>query len=874
MAIAHPDHAPILKAAAAWKERCFVQDSSILIDDLSLWTPNLLDALDRHFVQNPDAGSGTFFEKLHAQVKAAPPDARQLMAEMLWLLYLFQSNVSVEMKASKIREVWSWSEKELPDDVSYLAAPVLHGIGSPGMGYNTNRWRELVYLIGLTRVFKGLTPDERRHVLADPWRFSAWLATVPMDGHRQFRHILRYFCFPETFERITTATDKQKIVAAFKGLKPKAVGAMNDAAIDRALLEIRQGLEAERGTAGIDFYQDDIKVRWSQAGQAWLFAWNPDNWTWKDLAGNRAATTAGEIVTMPWRSSSTRPKAGDVAYLVRLDREPRGIIARGSIVKEAYEAPHYDPGRAEAGQATRFVDIGFIAIRDADEDPIVGIGKLEAEAPTQTWSPQTSDIALLPEAARRLERLWEGLPPLAAAEKVQMGEAVPMPSSSSSALNLILYGPPGTGKTHRLRTAYLPDYEQEPVKVDRETWLRERMAGLTWWQVAFLVLADLNRPASVDDILQHAFWKAKASGRANRLLRATCWNALQYHVPLDSPHVQVNPVRRTSPFVFDKNEAGNWHLTGEWQDGCADLVELLDVLRAGPGSDKSSIRRYAFVTFHQAYAYEDFIEGIRPEANDGVLTYRVVPGVFRRLCERARLNPHRRYALFIDEINRGNVAKIFGEMITLIEPDKRAVYDEVGRLVGGMEVTLPYSGDTFGVPTNLDVYGTMNTADRSLALLDVALRRRFRFEELMPVPEAVIGAGDGTIPDGEDGEIDLRALLTALNERIAYLLHRDQTLGHAYLMKVRDFESLRRVLLREIVPLLQEYFYEDWHKIRLVLADTQVKEPSRQIVRTGKVSPSKLFGNAEAASEGVVYEVAPEVEVTPEAVRKVYETLE
>ena len=161
------------------------------------------------------------------------------------------------------------------------------------------------------------------------------------------------------------------------------------------------------------------------------------------------------------------------------------------------------------------------------------------------------------------------------------------------------------------------------------------------------------------------------------------------------------------------------------------------------------------------------MEGIRPVTRGGTVTYEVRPGVFRRLCERARRDPGRRYALFVDEINRGNMARILGELITLLEPDKRAIYDASGRYLSGLEVTLPTSGERFGVPRNLDLYATMNTADRSVTLLDAALRRRFRFEELMPTPAAIPGPdGEEGIPDGEGGLLDLRRLLRVLNERL------------------------------------------------------------------------------------------------------------
>lgn len=225
----------------------------------------------------------------------------------------------------------------------------------------------------------------------------------------------------------------------------------------------------------------------------------------------------------------------------------------------------------------------------------------------------------------------------------------------------------------------------------------------------------------------------------------------------------------------------------------------------------------------------------------GTVTYEVKPGVLKRLCRRAKADPNRRYAILIDEINRGNIAKVFGELITLLEPGKRAIYNADGRLVSGLEASLPYSGESFGVPANLDVHGTMNTADRSIALLDTALRRRFEFEELLPTPELVMGLNDGgIIPDGDAGDIDLRRLLRVMNDRLVCLLHRDQAIGHAYLMKVKDFPGLRRVLSREIIPLLHEYFYDDWHRIRLVLGD-QAAPPEHQLIRTASVRAVSCF---------------------------------
>lgn len=241
----------------------------------------------------------------------------------------------------------------------------------------------------------------------------------------------------------------------------------------------------------------------------------------------------------------------------------------------------------------------------------------------------------------------------------------------------------------------------------------------------------------------------------------------------------------------------------------------------------------------------------------------------KRLLTKQEETEPENYVLIIDEINRGNIAKIFGELISLLELDKR---------LGGeneLSSTLPYSGIEFGVPNNVYVIGTMNTADRSIGLLDTALRRRFEFVELMPDINKIDGNDDiGNIPDGQGGSIDLRAFLSAINQRITFLLNRDMTIGHAYLINVRSFDELKHVLIQQIIPLLQEYFYEDWHRIQLVMRDIKNKDEKRepQIIRHVSILELDVLGfDHDDYQDDFEYSVVSESEVTPEMIRKVYE---
>ena len=219
-----------------------------------------------------------------------------------------------------------------------------------------------------------------------------------------------------------------------------------------------------------------------------------------------------------------------------------------------------------------------------------------------------------------------------------------------------------------------------------------------------------------------------------------------------------------------------------------------------------------FITFHQSYSYEDFIEGIRPtlatkDSEDNKdLKYTIHSGIFKKICERARNDKDKNYVLIIDEINRGNISKIFGELITLLEPSKRLGETEE------LKIRLAYSGEEFGVPKNLYILGTMNTADRSIALLDIALRRRFNFIEMPPRYELLKQK-----IEVKNDKIELQELLKAINTRIEFLLDKDHLIGHSYFINIKTFEDLKEIFRNSIIPLLQEYFYDDFEKISEVL---------------------------------------------------------
>ncbi len=405
------------------------------------------------------------------------------------------------------------------------------------------------------------------------------------------------------------------------------------------------------------------------------------------------------------------------------------------------------------------------------------------------------------------------------------------------AQNIIYYGPPGTGKTWKiteLRKLYVD-------KASTEDQLEQKVGKCGWRAVIAAALANLGAPSRVPQIREHRWIQAKARERKRTgSLQQTIWGYLLEHTPESNEFVK-NSVRR-APFIFSRNKAGEWQLAQDWreQDDEAAALEKLLSTNAGTGAPSTSLSR--MVTFHPSYGYEEFVRGIRPvslgdgDDADSGSAFVVVDGAFKRICDEALASPHKRFAFFIDEINRANIAKVFGELITLIEPDKRVQVDDTGRVTSGLAIQLAGSKSAdradppFGVPANLDIYGTMNTADRSIALLDIALRRRFQFVELEP---------DYGIIARSVGSIQLHRLLRRINDRLEFLLDRDHRIGHAYFMKVNSLDGLREVFEKSVIPLLQEYFFDDLSRVANVLT-TSAKGST--FVQRERLEYRALFG--------------------------------
>lgn len=401
-------------------------------------------------------------------------------------------------------------------------------------------------------------------------------------------------------------------------------------------------------------------------------------------------------------------------------------------------------------------------------------------------------------------------------------------------LNTIFYGPPGTGKTYTINKYKDELFTDKGIVKSNEEVLKEKMEAVSLWKILAAVLDNAGRPLKVAEMLQSPLVKAKLSPDS-KAPQSVVWRILQSYA--DDTSTAVNVRYRSGIQLFRKDDDSKWSLIPEKKDQLPDMIgqELIDIV-ANPALPPITVAnkvRYEFITFHQKYSYEDFIEGIKPqlkkeeEEQAGDLQFFLDKGIFYKSCLKAlelvgyesfkacyndtqrtqkfkavQNDPSKQFALFIDEINRANIAAVFGELITLLEHDKRlGAVDKDGNPTE-MWLRLPYSNKWFGVPANLYVIGTMNTADRSIALLDIALRRRFEFKALYP-----------EYKENTWWNPVLQSLNAAIYEKKR---NADFFIGHAFFINSEAYEKTK-IFNRKIIPLLNEYFQNNTDSVKAVL---------------------------------------------------------
>ncbi|MBI4590254.1 MAG: EVE domain-containing protein [Candidatus Rokubacteria bacterium] len=444
---------------------------------------------------------------------------------------------------------------------------------------------------------------------------------------------------------------------------------------------------------------------------------------------------------------------------------------------------------------------------------------------------------------------------------------------------VILYGPPGTGKTYTARRFAVwwllrdgrpadaakaladPD-ELRRLELELST---QRAARHVWWAVAnprewaWDRLFSEGRVSYRHGRIQRNYplvqpddlvigYQASPDKRIVALARVTKGLTTVAGEPrielaplqklrngLTFDELAADPVLRVSEPMRFRNQGTLFRLTqGEADHALALLAErepaVEGILQSGPDAP-GAVGQLTLLTFHPSYSYEDFIEGFRPsEAATDTLVLHLEDGIFKRVCQEAQAHPDRKYLLLIDEINRANLPKVFGELLTLLEADKR-----------GVRVTLPQSKQPLAIPRNVYLLGTMNTADRSIRLLDSALRRRFAFVELMPDLTALRG--------GKIRGLDLDDFLEELNRRIIRLQGREKQIGQAFLLDgdqpLTDPDEFGRRFRQEILPLLQEYCYDNYATLATYLGETLVDRDAQTVNEPILADPERLLAALE-----------------------------
>jgi hypothetical protein len=667
----HPGAEKIYKACERWRDRCLVAEGSVFTGE-TLWTANNLDQLEKYYVLRPEIGSGAgFFDKLRDQLEPATDSAKQLAAEIYWLAMLFPSNTGSARKVQNIQLLWSWSGSTIPADNAEMVA-MGQGIGSGGPAYNFVFWREFAFGIVLFQEWRNLDPEEQRHLISAPWDFAAWLDAVPQSKARQFRHMLLHLVFPDSFERMSSSSEKKLIETAFAqdlSALPLDEEEREDSRVgtDKRLLKLHQQLELKAGTR-VDFYEGDLRTRWRGA-----------------RVREAPIVSEPEAEDLPRTSLPPTTRENILAALATFDNDLRSSEAWNSW--ETKGNPR------------------FALQQDDKLYPPKQIISMVTGIPRKDFSGGSQANRYLESYGFRVRRLSH----VAAGPGAETASVTERPSF-----------PPGSYS------------------------IEDALDGLFMGRTRFVeMLGTLRRKRNI--VLQ------------------------------GSPGVGKTFVARRLAYA------------------------LMGVRDAS---------RIEMIQFHQSYSYEDFVQGWRPNGSG----FELRNGVFHEFCRNAEEDSEHTYVFVIDEINRGNLSKILGELMLLIEADKRGPEYAIP-----LTYSSPDSDDRFFVPTNVFIVGLMNTADRSLALVDYALRRRFGFITLEPefgserYREHLLNLGAPT------DLVDLIvAKLTALNTAIAddkKNLGPGFEIGHSFFTPSSsdvpiDTTWYRKIVADEVGPLLREYWFD------------------------------------------------------------------
>ena len=564
---------------------------------------------------------------------------------------------------------------------------------------------------------------------------------------------------------------------------------------------------------------------------AWLLTWNPKKWNWADYDEAVSLTKSGKGYCISWNCANRHAKVGDRVFMVKLgDRStPRGIFATGYIVSDFWEDENYSESK---DNMIMYVGIILTKILDYRTDNIISIDKLKQLFPEQTWNPRSSGITIIPEAAVGLLNLWNSTEH----DSLEISTKTDVTNLSISNSEFLKYFAPLIHALKELGGSAARKEAHE--KVIELMGISEEELSVTYEKTgASRVLNQID--FARNDLAHEGFISSGTKGVwALTELGMNIDMTMELAGLIHMKWVKINAARRKGEPIPDIDLSTHYKkkidckytkedflkevfITETEYDKLRSLVlrKKNIILQGAPGVGKTfSAKRLAYsiigeknesricmVQFHQNYSYEDFIMGYRPNDAGG---FDLQSGVFYNFCERCKENPDKPYFFIIDEINRGNLSKIFGELMMLIETDKRGE---------NHKLNIVYGGASFYIPENLHIISMMNTADRSLAMIDYALRRRFSFYTMHPAFDNAETNGFGEYI--KDIACDLYHIVVSKIKEMNNAICKDSSLGkgfeigHSYFAPEKkvdiDDKWVRNVVEYEIIPMIEEYWFDD-----------------------------------------------------------------
>ena len=760
----------VYAAAEAWVERALRADDSLFTPGWRIWSKQWLEEARWRFLDQPDESNARFLEKFKVQLAGSPSEVYQLMGEVLYFHFLFASTTDSASKQQTIESVlgWSTSPVEVPPQ---LIAGLTPGIASPGTYFNTGRPYHVGFLIEFAERWKELSPGVRSRLLDNPRDFktfatglefrSALLRGFP-NRPRVQREAMLHLLFPDTFEPIVSVDHKARIAVGFAEYVNSS-----ESDVDRKLEQIRARLEAKYESSDGLFYKPEIRSRWDDS-------YNLDDWG-KFVEGARAYYDTGKL------------ESEEIEYKLRLSNRL---------------------GEARLAVTTGDNDWARLVKRGIDNS-LNNLIRWSRRSTFGQWIDASPDDSL-----NALRKLWTE-EAASATERVRaFCDLLPRAASS------------GTGVRTTLASVLLmgldaSEYPPYQVGVFKQAYQQT-------------LFGQPEQDADEAAVYQHALdfldrFIAEASERGLELHNRLEAQSLVWAIRPNSEggpesgeesgveSEEEDPSQVMDPWATPSLEALAKEL--RWETGF--LEKIVDglkdkgqvIFQGPPGTGKTFVAKqiaqwskdhggdFQIVQFHPSYSYEDLVEGFRPTLINGSQPgFELNRGPLRRIADQAKDNPAATFILLIDEINRGNVAKILGELYFLLE-----YRDE--------EIQLLYSSEPFSLPRNLWIIGTMNTTDRSIALVDAALRRRFYFFGFFPDEAPVQGLLRRWLESNSPQMGWVADLVDLANRK---LQDRHLGIGPSHFMKTDPPLQEKRVRFiweQAVIPYIEEQCFGDEDKL-------------------------------------------------------------